>query len=151
MTGGTYGRYDTAHVVFRPKHMTPEELAHGYAWLYQRLFSHASIWRRRPTDRRAVPPYLAMSYLYKRSNPIWHWLIQARLTRAVWLPLVEWTRQRHLSFCKRLAFIPSPVPRRTGARKRARRAGALGRAALGLGPRRWLAAARARIRRDRRR
>ncbi len=40
--------YDTGHVVFRPKHMTPEELEDGYAWIYQRLFSHASIWRRRP-------------------------------------------------------------------------------------------------------
>ena len=35
--------YDTAHCVFRPKHMTPEELEEGYAWIYRRLFSHASI------------------------------------------------------------------------------------------------------------
>ena len=42
--------YDTAHVVFRPRHMTPEELADGYAWCYRRLFSHRSIWRRRPRD-----------------------------------------------------------------------------------------------------
>src|SRR5579863_6347992 len=41
-------RYDTGHAVFRPKHMTPEELEQGYAWIYERLFSHASIWRRRP-------------------------------------------------------------------------------------------------------
>ena len=40
--------YDTGHVVFRPKHMTPEQLADGYAWCYRRLFSHRSIWRRRP-------------------------------------------------------------------------------------------------------
>ena len=40
-------RYDTAHAVFRPRHMTPEELEQGYGWMYQRLFSHASIWRRR--------------------------------------------------------------------------------------------------------
>lgn len=53
--------YDTAHAVFRPKHMSPEELERGYAWIYQRLFSHASIWRRRPEDWRAVAPYLAMS------------------------------------------------------------------------------------------
>src|SRR5262249_10404407 len=26
-----WSRYDTAHVVFRPRHMTPEELAEGYA------------------------------------------------------------------------------------------------------------------------
>ena len=50
--------YDTAHVVFRPRHMTPEELAEGYAWCYRRLFSHGSIWRRRPerlAGRAAVP------------------------------------------------------------------------------------------------
>ena len=53
--------YDTAHAVFLPRHMSPEELEEGYEWIYRRLFSPASIWRRRPTDWRAVPPYLAMS------------------------------------------------------------------------------------------
>src|SRR6202011_5158095 len=48
--------YDTAHAVFRPRNMSPEELEEGYAWMYQRLFSHASIWRRRPADWRAAAP-----------------------------------------------------------------------------------------------
>ena len=48
-----WDKYDTAHVVFRPKHMTPEELLLGYDWLYRRLFSHASIWRRRPAHCRS--------------------------------------------------------------------------------------------------
>jgi radical SAM superfamily enzyme YgiQ (UPF0313 family) len=95
--------YDTAHVVFRPKHMKPEELADGYAWCYRRLFSHRSIWRRRPADGRVVLPYLAMSYLYKRSNRFWHFLIKHRLTARVWRPLVELTRRRHLKFRRRLA------------------------------------------------
>jgi radical SAM superfamily enzyme YgiQ (UPF0313 family) len=95
--------YDTAHAVFRPKHMTPEELEHGYAWLYSRLFSHASIWRRRPEDWRAVVPYLGMSYLYKRSNRFWHQLIKHNLVHAVWWPLVEATRLRHIHFRKKLA------------------------------------------------
>jgi radical SAM superfamily enzyme YgiQ (UPF0313 family) len=95
--------YDTAHAVFRPKHMSPEELENGYAWIYQRLFSHASIWRRRPADWRAVPPYLAMSYLYKRSNRFWHLLIKHDLVHFVWWPLVELTRLRHLRFRRRLA------------------------------------------------
>ncbi|HLY61845.1 MAG TPA: radical SAM protein [Terriglobia bacterium] len=90
--------YDTAHAVFRPRHMTPEELEQGYAWIYQRLFSHTSIWRRRPEDWRAVAPYLAMSYLYKRSNRFWHLLIKHDLVHAVWRPLVELTRLRHLQF-----------------------------------------------------
>src|SRR3954447_25174848 len=64
--------YDTSHAVFRPRHMSPERLEEGYAWLYERLFSHASIWRRRPQHMSAVAPYLGMSYLYKRSNRFWH-------------------------------------------------------------------------------
>ncbi len=95
--------YDTAHVVFRPRHMTPERLAEGYAWCYRRLFSHASVWRRRPGNWRAVPPYLAMCYLYKRANWLWPFLIRNRLTGIVWLPLVEWSRRRHLRFRKTLA------------------------------------------------
>ncbi|MEI9815085.1 MAG: radical SAM protein [Acidobacteriota bacterium] len=94
--------YDTAHAVFRPRHMTPEELEQGYSWLYERLFSHASIWNRRPHDWQAVAPYLAMSYLYKRSNRFWKFLIQHRLVHDVWSPLVELTRQRHLRFRRHL-------------------------------------------------
>jgi radical SAM superfamily enzyme YgiQ (UPF0313 family) len=115
--------YDTAHVVFRPLHMEPEELASGYEWCYKRLFSHTSIWRRRPADCRAVLPYLAMSYLYKRSNRFWHLLIRHRLTATVWRPLVEWTRRRHVSFRRRLAnlaIVPGsatdwPMPVRAGS------------------------------------
>ncbi len=104
-----WSRYDTAHVVFRPKHMTEDELARGYAWLYQRLFSHRSIWARRPEDPAAVLPYLAMSYLYKRSNWLWHRLIRARLQHAVWSPLVEATRRRHLRFREELRARPEPT------------------------------------------
>jgi radical SAM superfamily enzyme YgiQ (UPF0313 family) len=95
--------YDTAHAVFRPRNMTPEELEDGYAWMYRRLFSHASIWRRRPADWRAVAPYLAMSYLYKRSNRFWRFLIKHQLVHAVWGPLVELTRIRHVRFREDLA------------------------------------------------
>jgi radical SAM superfamily enzyme YgiQ (UPF0313 family) len=100
--------YDTAHAVFSPKHMSPEELEQGYAWMYQRLFSHASIWRRRPADWRSVAPYLAMSYLYKRSNRFWRLLIKHHLVHAVWRPLVELTRRRHLRFRKRLSETEAP-------------------------------------------
>ena len=95
--------YDTGHAVFQPRHMTPEELEYGYAWVYQRLFSHASIWRRRPEDWQAVPLYLAMSYLYKRSNRFWHQLIKHDLVHTVWHPLVEMTRWRHVHYRRKLA------------------------------------------------
>lgn len=97
-----WDKYDTAHVVFQPKHMSAEELDEGYAWCYAKLFSHRSIWTRRPADRSAVLAYLAMSYLYKRSNRFWHLLIKHRLTAAVWRPLIEHSRRRHVKFRLRL-------------------------------------------------
>jgi len=99
--------YDTGHAVFQPKHMTPEELERGYAWIYQRLFSHLSIWRRRPEQWQAVPLYLAMSYLYKRSNRFWHVLIKYNLVNPVWKPLVELTRIRHVRYRRQLAGQPA--------------------------------------------
>lgn len=108
--------YDTAHVVFRPRRMSPETLAAGYAWCYERLFSNASIWRRRPEDPGAWLAYLAMSYLYKRANRLWPLLIKNRWTAAVWRPLVELSRRRHLRFRERLARETEPAPgRRTAA------------------------------------
>jgi hypothetical protein len=97
--------YDTAHAVFRPKHMEPEELEQGYAWLYRRLFSHASIWRRRPESAGAVLPYLGMSYFYKRANWLWPWLVRHRLTHALWAPLVEASRRRHVRYRRTLTGL----------------------------------------------
>jgi hypothetical protein len=95
--------HDTANVVHRPKHLTPEELQAGYASCYRRLFSRRSIWKRRPRDLRAIPSHLVMSYPYKRSNWFWHLLIRQRWTEAVWRPLVNLTRLCHLRFRRRLA------------------------------------------------
>jgi radical SAM superfamily enzyme YgiQ (UPF0313 family) len=103
--------YDTAHVVFEPAHMTAEQLYAGYEWCYRRLFSHRSIWRRRPKDWRAVLPYLTMSYLYKRSNRIWHLLIRYRLTAWIWRPLIELSRRRHLRFRRSLEGFQGHEPR----------------------------------------
>ena len=101
--------YDTGHAVFQPRHMTPEELEQGYAWIYHRLFSLTSIWRRRPQQWQAVAPYLAMSYLYKRSNRFWHLLIKHDLVNPVWKPLVEITRWRHVRYRRQLALQESPL------------------------------------------
>jgi radical SAM superfamily enzyme YgiQ (UPF0313 family) len=101
--------YDTAHAVFRPRHMTPRQLEEGYAWCYERLFSHRSIWRRRPRDWRAVLPYLGMSYVYKKANWLWPHLIRHNLTALVWRPLIELSRRRHLRFRARLEAAGAEV------------------------------------------
>jgi hypothetical protein len=87
--------------------MTPHQLAEGYAKCYARLFSASSIWRRRPEDWRAVPGYLGMSYLYKKSNWLWPFLIRQGMVSAVWRPLVELSRRRHLAF-RRTLVDPQP-------------------------------------------
>jgi hypothetical protein len=58
-----------------------------------------------------VLPYVAMSYLYKRSNWLWHLMIKRQLTAKVWYGLVEWTRRRHLKFRKRLENVDEPACR----------------------------------------
>jgi radical SAM superfamily enzyme YgiQ (UPF0313 family) len=98
-----WSRYDTTNVVFRPRHMTPVQLADGYAYCYRRTYSHRSIWRRRPRDWRAVLPYMGMAYLYKKANWLWPFLIRHRLTHFMWWPLLEWSRRRHQRFRQRLA------------------------------------------------
>jgi hypothetical protein len=50
-----------------------------------------------------------MSYLYKRSNRFWHVLIKHDMVHAVWQPLVEVTRLRHLRFRERLERQSSPA------------------------------------------
>jgi len=90
-----WDRYDTATAVFRPKHMTPEELEAGYAYCYRRLFSLRSIWKRRRGSLGEILPYLAATLLYKKSNRFWHVLIKRRFTAAVWRPLLHIAARRH--------------------------------------------------------
>src|SRR5581483_7487964 len=99
---------------FRPKQMTPAALAAGYAWCYRRLFSHRSIWRRRPRNWRSVVGYLTLSYLYKRTNGLWPILIRYNHTSCVWRPLVELTRLRHVRFRRRLERDAATVPAQPG-------------------------------------
>ena len=94
--------YDTSHVVFEPRRMRAEELQAGYQWCYRQMFSLGSILRRCPRSVEDVPAYLAMSFLYKRSNFLWAQLIRHRLTHRLWRPLVERSRRRHLKLRRKL-------------------------------------------------
>src|SRR5260370_34620565 len=86
--------YDTAHAVFRPKHMTPEELEHGYSWIYERLFSHQSIWRRRPPDCRAAPTNRCTPDLYKPPQRVWELVIKRPSGHSACAAAVEMGRVR---------------------------------------------------------
>ncbi len=101
-----WDRYDTAHCVFRPRHMDPEVLEAGYHWCYERLFSAASIWKRRPEGFSTAMAYVARTYLYKKSNPLWEFLIRHRLVHTVWRPMVEVTRWQRFRSAAALEAAP---------------------------------------------
>jgi radical SAM superfamily enzyme YgiQ (UPF0313 family) len=97
--------FDTAHAVFHPKHMSPDELEAGYAWAYGRLTTWASTWARRPVRAAGqgaadaavtLAGYLATSVMYKHANRLWPWLIRHKLTHALWSPMVEMARRKHV-------------------------------------------------------
>ena len=58
--------YNTAHVVFRPKGMTPEELYQGYLWMYRQIYSLKNILRRRPEARQQRMSYWLFNLLYRK-------------------------------------------------------------------------------------
>ena len=62
--------YNTAHVVFRPKRMTPEELYHGYRWLYAQFYSITNIIRRMPRSSRVKAPYLLFNLGYRKFGKV---------------------------------------------------------------------------------
>ena len=41
-----WSKYDQTHIVFQPKHMSPEELMDGYYWTYRQVYSFPSIFKR---------------------------------------------------------------------------------------------------------
>lgn len=59
-------RYNTAHVVYQPKNMTPEELYTGYLWIYRQIYSLPNIIRRIPKSRDQRTAYLLFNLLYRK-------------------------------------------------------------------------------------
>ena len=59
-------QYNTAHVVFRPEGMTPEELCRGYLWMYRQIYSLKNILRRAPLAREQRMTYWLFNLLYRK-------------------------------------------------------------------------------------
>lgn len=68
------GLYDTAHVVMRPKNMTPDELYSGYLWIYDQVYSFKNIIRRIPRSISQIPAYLMFNFLYRKWGKLTDWL-----------------------------------------------------------------------------
>ena len=58
--------YNTAHVVYRPKNMTAEELYSGYLWIYKEVYTLKNIIRRLPKSKKQWIPFLAFNFFYRK-------------------------------------------------------------------------------------
>jgi len=92
-----WSQYDTAHVVFRPARMSPDQLLAGYRQCYQRLYSWPTIFARRPSGLTRTAAYLLMTLLYKKWDGVFRATAPLRLTHGLWSPLVEIHRRMHLA------------------------------------------------------
>jgi radical SAM superfamily enzyme YgiQ (UPF0313 family) len=82
--------YDTRHVVFRTKGMTPAELAAGYGRAYRDFYRWSSIARAAwsKDTLRARLTHFAYAAGWKKFEPLWDWVIRARRV-AYMLPILE--------------------------------------------------------------
>jgi radical SAM superfamily enzyme YgiQ (UPF0313 family) len=75
-----WGQYDTGHVVFRPKHLTPDELLAGYRWAYKEYYSWRNILRRvEAKDLQYGLRTLVFNIALKKMDWIWMILHRCRL------------------------------------------------------------------------
>ncbi|MBS4538963.1 radical SAM protein [Clostridium sp. D2Q-11] len=58
--------YNTAHVVYKPKNMTPKELYNGYIWLYKELYTFKNILKRLPKSKKQWIPFLTFNFFYRK-------------------------------------------------------------------------------------
>ena len=92
ITDDDWDHYDTRHVVFRPRYLTPDELLAGYRRAYRRFYAWPAIVRGaagQPTLHGAARQ-LAYAGGWKRFEPFWDVVIRARRVNAL-LPLLEAT------------------------------------------------------------
>ncbi len=62
--------YNTAHVVFKPKLMSPDMLAKGYFKMYEQFYSFKNIFKRCPETKGQVIPYMQFNFLYRKYGKI---------------------------------------------------------------------------------
>ena len=66
LTDTDLSHYDTAHVVFKPKGMSAEELYAGYLWIYREVYSWKNIIRRTPRSLSQFLPYYLFNLFYRK-------------------------------------------------------------------------------------
>ena len=96
-----WGKYDTGHVVFEPKRMTPEQLHKGYQWVYREFYTWRSILKRLPKkSSRFAFRSLVFNIGLKKMD--WAWFALRRLNLLYWAFHLYRPRKRPLRKASRL-------------------------------------------------
>jgi len=84
--------YDTRHVVFKPKRMTPEQLEAGYWRAYRDFYTWSAIWKGAAGQDtlKGRARHLAYAGGWRKFEPLWDLIIRARHVNAM-LPALERT------------------------------------------------------------
>lgn len=85
ITDDDLSKYNTAHVVFRPRGMTADELYRGYLWIYREFYSFFNIARRMPRHKAQRKSYLLFNLFYRKFGPF-----TAALARLVPMRAIGW-------------------------------------------------------------
>ena len=66
ITSFDYSKYNTSHVVFQPRHISPEALKKGYLKIYRKFYSVKNIIKRLPDNKNIRLPYLLFNFGYRK-------------------------------------------------------------------------------------
>ncbi len=90
VTSQDWDLYDTRHVVYRPKKLTPSQLEKGYWWAYDNFYSWRNVFRSSFRHDRAkhVLKHLAYTAGWKKFEAVWNLLIKTRHVNDA-LPVLE--------------------------------------------------------------
>jgi len=82
--------YDTRHVVYQTKHVSPAELEEGYHWAYNEFYTWSNIVR--SSIKHDSVTHMLKHFLYsggwKKFEPLWNFIIKTRNLNNM-LPLLE--------------------------------------------------------------
>ena len=62
--------YNTAHVVYKPKKISAEELYEGYLRIYKEIYSFKNIIKRLPRSKKQWIPFLAFNFFYRKFGKV---------------------------------------------------------------------------------
>jgi len=82
--------YDTRHVVYKTKSLSPSELKRGYDWAYHSFYSWSNIWKSSCQHENLKQAIKHFTYAggWKKFEPIWNFIIKTKGLNKM-LPLLE--------------------------------------------------------------